>query len=300
MMMALTNHTSFNEQEIVVKNTFIQLTSTSPRRPILRRSLTDSALCCALSSERSWIASDGVDSEASTASIAQADDFTTDTESDDDGQYSSTPCSEALTKYTPSGVMDECSTDTERDHDDQCWNAQWSSESLFVTFDFVFPIPCLQQPLVAPKYASFDGEVDDDRTTVMLCNLPIEFTPAMLLEQLDSMSLGGMYDFIYMPIDFRSGWWRGFAFINCVSHTAALHFRSCLKGFCKWPFPCKKICECKWSDKQQGREANVEHFRNNSIMHYSVPPEWKPLLFENGVQVEFPLPTQCVKAPRFW
>jgi hypothetical protein len=295
-MMALTVCTPFDEQEIPVKNTFVQMTSTSPCRPILRRSMTDSALCCAPASEKLWIDSDGVDSEASTATVAQVDDFTTDTESDDDGQHSS----EAWTT-SATNDMEGFTTDTEEDADDEYSNTQWNNKSMMVHAGVVFPVPCLQHALVAPQCASFEGEVDDDRTTVMLCNVPIEFTPAMLLELFDSMCLRGMYDFVYMPIDFKTHWWRGFAFVNCVSHRAALHFMNCLQGFCNWPFPCKKVCECKWGEpKQQGREANVEHFRNNSIMHDSIPLHWKPLLFENGMPVEFPLPTKSIKAPRVW
>ena len=44
--------------------------------------------------------------------------------------------------------------------------------------------------------------------------------------------------------------------------------------------------------------AHLERFQNASIMHESVPDEYKPILLEAGVRVAFPAPTVDIPAPR--
>lgn len=45
-------------------------------------------------------------------------------------------------------------------------------------------------------------------------------------------------------------------------------------------------------------DAHVERYRNSSVMHHSVPEEFKPALFENGQQIPFPKPSKAPKAPQ--
>merc|ERR1740120_653118 len=42
------------------------------------------------------------------------------------------------------------------------------------------------------------------RTTVMLRNLPNNYTAALVLEMLDKEGFAGLYDFFYLPIDMKS------------------------------------------------------------------------------------------------
>jgi len=43
----------------------------------------------------------------------------------------------------------------------------------------------------------------DDRTTVMLRNIPNKYTQRMLLSEVNSLGFEGQYDFFYLPIDYR-------------------------------------------------------------------------------------------------
>ena len=44
-------------------------------------------------------------------------------------------------------------------------------------------------------------------------------------------------------------------------------------------------------------QAHVERYRNSPVMHRSVPDEYEPVIFKNGVRKNFPRPTKKVKAP---
>lgn len=137
-----------------------------------------------------------------------------------------------------------------------------------------------------------------ERTTLMLRNLPNDYSRSMLLSLLDEQGFAGKYDFVYLPIDFASGAGVGYAFINMVSHQDAEHFRVHFTGFTSWAFPSRKVSEVAWSNPNQGLAVHIERYRNSTVMHPSVCDEYKPALFANGVRVPFPPPTRIIKAPQ--
>lgn len=53
----------------------------------------------------------------------------------------------------------------------------------------------------------------DQRTTVMIKNIPNKYTQKMLLERID-VKHAGRYDFFYLPIDLKNNCNVGYAFIN--------------------------------------------------------------------------------------
>ncbi|CAE7621292.1 ML3, partial [Symbiodinium sp. CCMP2456] len=69
---------------------------------------------------------------------------------------------------------------------------------------------------VEPKEVAPAGPDPQGRTTVMLRNLPNNYTRDMLLELIDSMGFRGQYDFLYLPIDFQTHACLGYAFVNLV------------------------------------------------------------------------------------
>jgi hypothetical protein len=136
------------------------------------------------------------------------------------------------------------------------------------------------------------------RTTVMLRNMPNNYTRDMLIELVDEMGFGGTYDFAYLPIDFSSQAGLGYAFINFVSPEKAQLCFDVFEGFSQWKVPSEKVCTVTWSSPYQGLESHIERYRNSPVMHHSIIDEWKPVLFRNGRRVPFPSPTKTIKNPK--
>jgi len=142
------------------------------------------------------------------------------------------------------------------------------------------------------------GPTGDSRTTVMLRNLPNNYTRPMVLHLLDAEGFKGKYDFFYLPIDFKTNACLGYAFINLTSAAMVDTFWQTFDGFSRWVLPSRKVCGVTWSSPHQGLEAHVDRYRNSPVMHSSVPEEYRPLVFVGGQRVPFPGPTREPKAPR--
>mmetsp|Transcript_29340 Transcript_29340/g.45974 ORF Transcript_29340/g.45974 Transcript_29340/m.45974 type:complete len:421 (+) Transcript_29340:69-1331(+) len=144
-----------------------------------------------------------------------------------------------------------------------------------------------------------DTQSNDEKTytTVMLRNLPNDYTRDMLMELLDSQGFSGRFDFIYVPFDFKKHAGLGYAFMNMVTHQDAIHAMEALTGFHDWKLKSNKVMQVAWSTPLQGLWANVERYKNSPVMHPDVPNEFKPLLFANGVSVDFPPATKILQAP---
>ncbi|CAE7385981.1 mei2 [Symbiodinium natans] len=135
--------------------------------------------------------------------------------------------------------------------------------------------------------------------TVMLRNLPNDYSRDDVVDLLNSQGFLSRFDFVYLPIDFKNSVGLGYAFINMVSHEDALQVKEKLSGFKEWKVASQKVCEVAWGNpEQQGLESHISRYRNSPVMHNSVPEEFKPLLFANGVKVPFPEPTKAPRRPR--
>lgn len=132
----------------------------------------------------------------------------------------------------------------------------------------------------------------------MLRNLPNNYSRSMLLAMLEKEGFSGQFDFVYLPIDFQSKACLGYAFINLLNPSLVPHFWKTFCGYSKWILPSKKICSVSWSGPHQGFQAHIERYQNSPVMHASVPDEYKPVIFRNGVRVPFPEPTKVSRPPR--
>merc|ERR1712176_1039429 len=139
---------------------------------------------------------------------------------------------------------------------------------------------------------------EESRTTLMLRNLPNNYTRAMLVELLQREGFGQAYNFLYLPIDFKSQDALGYAFIDMASPSLALRLWSVFDGFSTWTVPSRKECFVVWCEPNQGLQAHIEQYRNSPVMHSSVPDDYKPLLLRDGQRVPFPPPTKAIRAPR--
>merc|ERR1712137_591314 len=144
---------------------------------------------------------------------------------------------------------------------------------------------------IAPK------EQSNGRTTIMLKNLPTNYSRNSLVNLLNSQGLEGLCNFIYLPVDFRSGANLGYATINMETCYVAELALQLLNGFNKWDSD--KSMEVAWNAPHQGLEELVGFFRNCRSMHDRVPDEYKPILLQSGSRVAMPLPTRRIQEPSF-
>merc|ERR1719270_3269096 len=155
----------------------------------------------------------------------------------------------------------------------------------------------------SPELTEADAETREGsekaRTTVMLRNLPNNYTRAMLIDMLETEGFGDAYDFLYLPIDFQRQAALGYAFVNLLDSDIVQRFWSHFEGFTNWAIRSKKECFVSWCEpEQQGLQANIERYRNSPVMHPSVPDEYKPVLAKHGQRIVFPKPTKTIRAPR--
>jgi len=140
---------------------------------------------------------------------------------------------------------------------------------------------------------------EEMRTTVMLRDVPTRVSRDMLTQVLDQLGFCGLYDMVYVPVDFSSGSGLGYAFVNMVSPRDVPSIWAALDGFSQWGLDdANGACTIRWAEPNQGLLAHVERYRNSPVMHPEVPDEWKPALFAQGVRVSFPPPTKKLKSPK--
>jgi RNA recognition motif-containing protein len=138
----------------------------------------------------------------------------------------------------------------------------------------------------------------DDRTTIMMRDIPNSYCTDRLVELFDSAGFSRRYDFVYLPMDFRTGMSLGYAFVDFVSNADAQRFMEVFAGFSSWMTPSPKVCQISWADPNQGLAAHVEKYRNSPVMHENIPDGYKPRLYNQGMRVPFPPPTKRIRAPR--
>lgn len=138
----------------------------------------------------------------------------------------------------------------------------------------------------------------ETRTTVMLRDLPEDYSRNLLLQLLDSQGFSGCFDFVYLPVDFKHRKILGYALINMVTPWDAIRLRRNFECFSNWGMASGRASSVTWCSPQQGLKAHVERYRNSPVMHESVPEEWRPLLLSRGVPLKFPPPTHPISAPK--
>jgi hypothetical protein len=303
------------EVRVIVKHTFIEIVDPHSSRR-MNRSMSDSVLPSPSFSsnsddatfwrgEKLWqkIASDVVDSDASTTISNENEDLHT------------------SWGGVNSNRKDTCWSDDEGAAEGiapmQQWMASQYSECCWwmpMNYDPSSSVLCgamADGSMSAASYMSPQWAEQTDmecaehvegqewRTTVMLRNMPNNYSRDMLLELVESMGFAGCYDFAYLPVDFKSQAGLGYAFINFVSTAEAQRCFECFEGFSDWKVPSEKVCTVTWGSPYQGLEAHIERYQNSPVMHHSIPDEWKPVLLDQcGVRIAFPVPTKPIKMPK--
>jgi len=141
------------------------------------------------------------------------------------------------------------------------------------------------------------GSEPDCRTTIVLRTSSRDIRGPTLCKWLDEQSFRGCFDFVYVPANFKKMASFGYAFVNFLTHRDA---ERALLALLNKPIgePGAMVEMAEWSDPHQGIDGLLERFRNCPVMHRSVPAEYKPLYFRDGVPAMVPKPTKVVIAPR--
>ena len=115
----------------------------------------------------------------------------------------------------------------------------------------------------------------DQRTTVMIRNIPNKYTQLAVLEEINTRYKGS-YDFFYLPIDFKNKCNVGYAFINFINHEVIVPFHREFAGR-RWNnFNSEKVCALTYA-RIQGKSSMISRFQNSSLMEKNVA--YQPLLF---------------------
>lgn len=134
-------------------------------------------------------------------------------------------------------------------------------------------------------------------TTVMLRNLPRGYTRTDLVRTLKKHGFVGLYNFVYMPFDFKIKQCMGYGFVNMTTAEHAQHLIEKFDNQRLWPRSASlKLCTAG-NSHTQGLEANVSRFRNSPVMGDEIPECFKPALFDGDKQVPFPRPTKALPPP---
>jgi len=128
------------------------------------------------------------------------------------------------------------------------------------------------------------------QTTVMVRNIPNCLTRAMFMQLLADADFLQLCDFLYLPIDEKTGVNRGYAFVNLADELTALRFFQKFEAFNTWSagslsLPSGKVCSVNWCIRQ-GRQANVQYWRK-CVTIAKVPETSRPMMWVNGVFQSF-------------
>jgi len=135
-------------------------------------------------------------------------------------------------------------------------------------------------------------------TTLEFQNLPSKLTQMDLTKVLDDEGFNGVYDFVFLPSDLRTGKSRRYAILNCLRHSHGLSLAAHFHGRTSWSVGNDGLtCKVKWSFPHQGLQDLAAKYRNHPSMHPTVPDELRPAMYHDGWQVPMPPPTKCIRAP---
>jgi hypothetical protein len=144
-----------------------------------------------------------------------------------------------------------------------------------------------QQPPPGLVYNPHDSGLqtyqDNERTTLMISNIPTRCSQGRLLEKWPA---DGSYDFLYLPCRFGEHKNFGYAFVNFVSHESAKDFYVVWQGKTLGVKSAgNKPLVITWASIQ-GRDKNIKHSLNRKIKRIR-NPQFQPAIFEGTVRVDF-------------
>eukprot|EP00929_Paragymnodinium_shiwhaense_P076727 TRINITY_DN39490_c0_g1_i1.p1 TRINITY_DN39490_c0_g1~~TRINITY_DN39490_c0_g1_i1.p1 ORF type:complete len:590 (+),score=106.86 TRINITY_DN39490_c0_g1_i1:121-1890(+) len=122
---------------------------------------------------------------------------------------------------------------------------------------------------------------DENVVTVMVRQIPRQYTQQMFLQEVIDRGFEGLFDFLYLPFDFRKNN-VGYGFVSFLEPEHAIAFRDAMDGV-------YLLEKSKQEGKAlrihpaslQGYEANCKHFANTKT-GTEADPRFSPLFFPGG------------------
>jgi hypothetical protein len=136
-----------------------------------------------------------------------------------------------------------------------------------------------------PRAASEERVKTSKPNTVVLKNIPIEYTRTGLCEELARHGFGYAIDFLYLPIKASTGHNVGHAFINIRTKDACRVFVEAFQGSRAedmFPaYPSAKGCQVSFAEVQ-GRDENMKKCSTvSNIKKWEAHEEWQPLFLDD-------------------
>jgi len=136
------------------------------------------------------------------------------------------------------------------------------------------------------------ADVAEVVTTLMIRNLPRDISQCQLLDEVNASGFAGVYDFCYMPCNFKLGTGQGFAFINLISPDFAKAFkRDWHRSFRFDINPNGPGLNVSFA-ALQGKEANVAKWDASRLRRVR-NPRLRPFVQDNPAALSMPSNEPC-------
>mmetsp|Transcript_18761 Transcript_18761/g.40959 ORF Transcript_18761/g.40959 Transcript_18761/m.40959 type:complete len:293 (-) Transcript_18761:96-974(-) len=114
-------------------------------------------------------------------------------------------------------------------------------------------------------------------TTVMLRNIPNRYTVEEILAEVRDKNFDGLFDFVYLPIDFQLKRNKGYAFINFDSPRTRARFVSVFDGYALTRYATRKVLQVVPAITQ-GFQENMAKYNTKDAVR--VTNQWfRPMVF---------------------
>lgn len=122
--------------------------------------------------------------------------------------------------------------------------------------------------------------------TVMIRQVPRQYSQLMLLKEVNQRGFQGLYDFLYLPFDLKKGINVGYGFVSFVHPQHALEFRKAFEGTYLDSNSTNRGKPIHVHPASlQGYEANCSHFMTTKTGQKQ-DPQFSPLFFPQGQPVD--------------
>jgi len=251
---------------LCVKNTFLEVALAAPEERVKSRSLSLPARFAPLGQAEAKRGT-GIDVSECNADAAPGDHASVMLHNDHSKQCSEDQQAQTIHALHTRLAMAEQSSEEHHAHVQEAHALQIHLHMALATNAYVLANqdehPAARTNLVAKKELSApsQGYPADSRTTVMIKNVPELYSHEELLLELNHLVPQDSFDFVFLHMTRRAGRGenRGYAFLNCVSHEAAVQAFAIIMGHVwqKYQGPEILAATVSWAEVQ-GLKANLK------------------------------------------